>query len=249
MKINLPTIFTFNLWGPIGNTLNYKTLFKTQTLASMTKNENNYILPILNYEKSSVEERAVLLENALENLIDKNGIDKFNLVSFALNGLDARLCLNENKQIGNKVSKFFTVATPHKGSVISNALKNNLIPSHLSEKITFVTGTHFSSLIEIDNHFMKDFNNYLEDQQNPNFYSINGDKDFEQMNEVFKKVFSILLDLKMSEDAFFGDGIFFENETKFFNHFGQFNADFYQLSQFAIDPKIIEKIHDYILEY
>ena len=234
MKINLPTIFSFNLWGPIANSLKYKSLLKKNGLTKLLQNKNNHLLPILNYEENTIEERSLNFSEKLQNLLQKKKIEEFNLISFAINGIDARLSLYENSTLNSKLNKFITINTPHRGTVISDSIRKKKIKSENLEKLNYILGIHSNSLSEINKKNMQELNNFLEDEKKDNFFSVNGDKIYDDQKSFLKEVFSVVLETEESKELVFGDGVFFDEETKFFNHVYQFNADCYDLSPWGI---------------
>lgn len=243
MKINLPTIFSFNLWGPIANSLKYKSLFQKNGLEKLLKNKNNHLLPILNYEQNTIEERSLNFSQKLTNLLKKEKIEKYNLVSFSINGIDARLSLYEDENLNKNLNKFITIGSPHKGGLIADLISKNKLKSENLEKLNYIFGVHTNSLKELNRREMKDFNDFLEDENRNDFFSFNGDKVYNDQPEFLKDVFSELLDFKESDGLYFADGAFFDVETKFFNHVYQFNADCFDLSPFGINENICDYIN------
>ncbi len=105
-----------------------------------------------------------------------------------------------------------------------------------------ITGVHYDSLRELTKEKITDLNQFLEDEKESQFYSITGDKMQDDMPDLFKNTSSSLFALKENENSYFCDGLFFEDETSYFNHEYQLHADHFDLSPFSSKTHLIEAI-------
>lgn len=75
-----------------------------------------------NYQRTSFEERTERFGASLKQLLDKENIDKFNLVSFSYQGLESRAILEDDCSIKEKLNKFLMIGCPNKGSTLGSGL-------------------------------------------------------------------------------------------------------------------------------
>lgn len=72
------------------------------------------------------------------------------------------------------------VGTPNKGSSFHGGIKKGL-DSTVIDQLQKIMGLHFQSVFDITNEKVETINDYLEDENNQKYYTVNGDFPFRKL--------------------------------------------------------------------
>ncbi len=90
---------------------------------------------------SSVEDSAIELSNRIEEIVEKTGCEKLNIIAHSKGGLDCRHLLAHHKS-AEYVASLTTINTPHRGCMFADYLLN-----HVSEAFkNRIAGTYNSAM-------------------------------------------------------------------------------------------------------
>ncbi len=86
----------------------------------------------------TIENNALQLKKQINEILEKENIDKINIIAHSKGGLDSKYLI-ENLEMENKIASLTTLCTPFKGSIIATKLYNlpNLFKVPLSKIINF----------------------------------------------------------------------------------------------------------------
>ena len=129
-----------------------------------------------------------MLAFEIEKLINEKKLDKFNLISCSMSGIDARVMMEENPVIKQKVNKFISVGSPNNGSVLGNAIDEKKIEKPVLNQLNGFLGVHYECLNDVSLKGMSEINEVLEDLESDSFFTVTGDKMYEDLNGVMKEV-------------------------------------------------------------
>ena len=126
--------------GPVGIT------YFDGVVEDLTKRgESVFVTIVPPYDTS--EERAKALSSQIDDILKRTGKAKVNLVGHSQGGMDARVITSpQGLGYGNRVASVTTIATPHKGSKIADAVLG-LVDNLPADVVDAITGD-FLKLIE-----------------------------------------------------------------------------------------------------
>lgn len=118
--------------GPVGIT------YFDGVVEDLTKNgESVFVTIVPPYDTS--ESRAIALSKQIDEILKKTGKAKVNLVGHSQGGLDARVITSpQGLGYGDRVASVTTVATPHHGSKVADAVLGLLkyVPAEMIDAVT-----------------------------------------------------------------------------------------------------------------
>ncbi len=91
----------------------------------------------------TIENNAAQLKKEIEEILEKEGVEKVNIIAHSKGGLDA-VHMIENLEMGEKVASLTTLCTPHKGSQVATRITK--LPSFLLKFLAFWFNTFYKLL-------------------------------------------------------------------------------------------------------
>lgn len=82
----------------------------------------------------TIENNAAQLKKQIEDILEKEGVEKINVIAHSKGGLDA-IHMIEHLDMGDKVSSLTTLCTPHKGSQVATRIVK--LPSFILKFLGF----------------------------------------------------------------------------------------------------------------
>jgi len=119
----------------------------------------------------SIEGNALKIKEEIENIVKKNNVEKFNIITHSRGGLEARYLISSLK-LSSMVASLTTISTPHRGVKAMNITLN--IPNGLYKFISFFVNLWFKILGDKNPDFYKS-SRQLSEQECAEFNKINID--------------------------------------------------------------------------
>eukprot|EP01130_Rhizamoeba_saxonica_P009355 TRINITY_DN3796_c0_g1_i2.p1 TRINITY_DN3796_c0_g1~~TRINITY_DN3796_c0_g1_i2.p1 ORF type:complete len:303 (-),score=59.26 TRINITY_DN3796_c0_g1_i2:134-967(-) len=126
--------------------------------------------------------RSGLMKEHILEYLEKNNIEKVNIIAHSMGGLDGRYIISE---LGGHefISSLTTISTPHYGSTYCDWILEQLNPNEKLELISNYLPFEIGAWDNLTTHYLKnEFNPKYKDHPDVKYYSVAGAVDFSLTN-------------------------------------------------------------------